>query len=186
MLLQCLGSTFLPPSQVKPSWLGWLAGIFYMGNLTARLPAGRLVGRKADGRCYRTKFENYTATSQPQHRRIRCSPLGTYHDQSDFKNRQKDPLESRSPERKALKQFFHAISGNLPFSYFPKEAKGKPWYTGSRHRLCVVPSMEQKKKKTRKKMKEMHSPSVLMKTQFDHHCEGSERLGGRSQTTLTR
>ena len=43
-----------------------------------------------------------------------------------------------------------------------------------------------KKKENEKKMKEMHSPSVLMKTQFDHHCEGSERLGGRSQTTLTR
>ena len=62
--LQCLGSTFSPPIQVKPSWLGGLVGIFYMGNSTARLQAaGRLVGRKADGRCYRTKFENYTATS---------------------------------------------------------------------------------------------------------------------------
>ena len=43
-----------------------------------------------------------------------------------------------------------------------------------------------KKKENEKKMKEMHSPSVLMKTQFDHHCEGSERQGSRSQTTLTR
>jgi hypothetical protein len=66
MLLQCLGSTFSPPSQVEPSWAARVVGIFYMGNSTTRLPAGRLVGRKADGRCYRTKFENYyTATSYP-------------------------------------------------------------------------------------------------------------------------